>query len=49
MAILEQQEPEQPAGQRLPPVTRLEHANYLGREFQRAEAALISGEAYVQD
>ena len=30
-------------------MTRLEHANYLGREFQRAEAALISGQDYVQD
>lgn len=31
------------------PVTRLDHASYLGREFQRAEAALLSGQAYVQD
>ncbi|GBG67816.1 hypothetical protein CBR_g937 [Chara braunii] len=30
-------------------VSLLSHANYLGREFQKAEAALISGEAYVQD
>jgi dihydropteroate synthase len=32
-----------------PPITRLEHANYLGREFQRAEFALLSGDTYVQD
>lgn len=32
-----------------PPLTMLVHANYLGREFQRAEAALISEEVYVQD
>ncbi|HEY9752911.1 MAG TPA: DUF4346 domain-containing protein [Coleofasciculaceae cyanobacterium] len=31
------------------PVTRLDHAAYLGREFQRAEAALFSGHEYVQD
>ena len=31
------------------PVTRLDHASYLGREFQKAEAALLSGQAYVQD
>jgi len=31
------------------PVTHLEHAAYLGREFQRAEAALLSGQEYVQD
>jgi hypothetical protein len=31
------------------PCTRVEHANYLGREFQRAEMALISGGEYVQD
>ncbi len=31
------------------PVTYLDHAAYLGREFQRAEAALLSGEEYVQD
>ena len=30
-------------------VTMLVHANYLGREFQRAEACLASGEEYVQD
>lgn len=31
------------------PVTRLDHAAYLGREFVRAEAALLNGQEYVQD
>ncbi|MBD2020471.1 DUF4346 domain-containing protein, partial [Leptolyngbya sp. FACHB-36] len=31
------------------PVTCLDHAAYLGREFQRAEVALLSGQEYVQD
>ncbi len=31
------------------PVTLLDHAAYLGREFLRAEMALISGQDYVQD
>lgn len=31
------------------PVSRLDHALYLGREFQRAEACLESGRDYVQD
>ena len=31
------------------PVTMLDHAAYLGREFMRAEMALINGEEYVQD
>jgi dihydropteroate synthase len=31
------------------PVTGLDHAAYLGREFVRAEYALISGQEYVQD
>lgn len=31
------------------PCTHLEHANYLGRELQRAEFALATGAAYVQD
>ncbi|NJP09119.1 MAG: DUF4346 domain-containing protein [Leptolyngbyaceae cyanobacterium RU_5_1] len=31
------------------PVTRLDHAAYLGREFQRAENALLKGQEYVQD
>ncbi|MEN9215872.1 MAG: DUF4346 domain-containing protein [Gloeomargarita sp. HHBFW_bins_162] len=33
----------------LQPVSQLSHAAYLGREFQRAEQALIRGEPYVQD
>jgi dihydropteroate synthase len=31
------------------PVTMLDHAAYLGREFVRAEIALVTGEEYVQD
>ena len=31
------------------PVTMLDHAAYLGREFVRAEMALINDEEYVQD
>ncbi|MFE1747027.1 DUF4346 domain-containing protein [Coleofasciculus sp. H7-2] len=31
------------------PVTMLDHAAYLGREFVRAEFALINGQEYVQD
>jgi len=31
------------------PVTMLDHAAYLGREFMRAENALIYQEEYVQD
>ena len=31
------------------PVTLLDHAAYLGREFLRAEIALITGQEYVQD
>ena len=31
------------------PVTKLDHAAYLGREFVRAESALINGQEYVQD
>jgi dihydropteroate synthase len=31
------------------PVTYLDHAAYLGREFQRAEAALLNGQEYIQD
>ena len=27
----------------------MSHANYLGREFQRAEACMTSGDEYVQD
>jgi dihydropteroate synthase len=31
------------------PITYLDHAAYLGREFIRAEAALVAGEDYIQD
>lgn len=31
------------------PITFLDHAAYLGREFMRAEMALISGAEYIQD
>lgn len=31
------------------PVTRLDHASYLGREFQKAEAALLHNQEYIQD
>ncbi|AFY41824.1 DUF4346 domain-containing protein [Nostoc sp. PCC 7107] len=31
------------------PVTQLDHAAYLGREFVRAEMALVTGQEYVQD
>jgi dihydropteroate synthase len=31
------------------PVSLLDHAAYLGREFVRAEQALVSGQEYVQD
>ena len=31
------------------PVTYLDHAAYLGREFVRAEIALVTGQEYVQD
>ena len=30
-------------------VTRLDHAAYLGREFVRAEVAMLAGQDYVQD
>ena len=39
--VLEQTQPS--------PVTMLDHAAYLGREFVRAEIALLSGEEYIQD
>jgi hypothetical protein len=42
MAIFEN--PEQPC-----PISYLDHAAYLGREFMRAEAALNTGTAYIQD
>ncbi len=31
------------------PLTKLDHALYLGREFVRAEIALMSGAEYIQD
>jgi len=31
------------------PITMLDHACYLGREFIRAEFALINGTEYIQD
>jgi dihydropteroate synthase len=31
------------------PISRLDHALYLGRELQKAEAALLAGQPYVQD
>lgn len=31
------------------PLSRLDHAMYLGRELQRAEQCLLSGDPYVQD
>jgi dihydropteroate synthase len=31
------------------PVTLLDHAAYLGREFVRAELALVTGKEYIQD
>ncbi|NBD16426.1 MAG: DUF4346 domain-containing protein [Cyanobacteria bacterium] len=31
------------------PVTQFNHAAYLGREFVRAEIALIQGSEYIQD
>jgi len=30
-------------------VTKLDHAAYVGREFIRAELALINGQEYIQD
>ncbi len=31
------------------PITMFDHAGYLGREFVRAEIALVTGQEYVQD
>jgi dihydropteroate synthase len=31
------------------PVSLLDHAAYLGREFVRAEVALVTGKEYIQD
>lgn len=41
VAIFEQSQP--------CPVTMFDHAAYLGREFVRAEMALVNGTEYVQD
>ncbi|BAW95347.1 dihydropteroate synthase [[Synechococcus] sp. NIES-970] len=31
------------------PLSKFDHALYLGREFMKAEIALLSGEEYIQD
>ena len=31
------------------PISRLDHAIYIGRELQRAEQCLLNGEQYIQD
>ncbi len=31
------------------PISRLDHAMYIGRELQRAEQCLITGKQYIQD
>ena len=31
------------------PISRLDHAIYIGRELQKAEQCLITGEEYIQD
>jgi dihydropteroate synthase len=31
------------------PVSKLDHAAYVGREFMQAQKALLNGEPYVQD
>ena len=31
------------------PLSRLDHAMYIGRELQRAEQCLINGKQYIQD
>ena len=31
------------------PISRIDHAIYIGRELQRAEHCLRTGEAYIQD
>ena len=36
-------------GHRPLPISRLDHALYIGRELQRAEQCLISGKQYIQD
>ncbi|MCS5697444.1 DUF4346 domain-containing protein [Cyanobium sp. FGCU-52] len=36
-------------GEGEPPLSRLDHALYLGRELQKAELCLVQGLPYVQD
>lgn len=36
-------------GEGFHPLSRLDHALYLGRELQRAEQCLVAGVAYIQD
>jgi dihydropteroate synthase len=36
-------------GEGEPPLSRLDHALYLGRELQKAELCLVQGLVYVQD
>lgn len=36
-------------GEEEPPLSRLDHALYLGRELQKAEVCLVQGLPYVQD
>ena len=31
------------------PISRIDHALYLGRELQRAETCLVKGDKYIQD
>ena len=31
------------------PISRLDHAIYIGRELQRAEQCLVTGKQYIQD
>ena len=31
------------------PISRLDHAIYIGRELQRAQQCLLTGEDYIQD
>ena len=40
VAVVEQPQPD---------ITMLDHAAYLGREFVRAEYALVNGREYIQD
>tara|TARA_Y100001968_G_scaffold290751_1_gene294738 strand:+ start:399 stop:800 length:402 start_codon:yes stop_codon:yes gene_type:complete len=36
-------------GQEPYPISRIDHAIYIGRELQRAEECLINGKKYIQD